>query len=160
MDFSNSEPANIATHKTRPSTLWYAALGVLLVINLLMWLSGGFGVLVTALFSVLSLAALAAGNSVQKYRRIVFVIVIPGLLSWIAATYGFYVAFNNGYGVWQRRSSRALPAHRQVTLSWPALLGLLIGILVPIGILECYVFLHQAAVEAFTGLDARQRAAL
>ncbi len=155
MDFSNSEPANIATHKTRPSTLWYAALGVLLVINLLMWLSGGFGVLVTALFSVLSLAALAAGNSVQKYRRIVFVIVIPGLLSWIAATYGFYVAFNNGYGGLATQIFQSVASASTGNSILAALLGLLIGILVPIGILECYVFLHQAAVEAFTGLDAK-----
>ena len=155
MDFSNSEPVSNATHKARPSTLWYVALGVLIVINMLLWVSGEFSVLVAPLFSVFSLAVLTAGDSVEKYRRIIFVIVVPGLLSWIIAAYALYLAFENGYGGLATQIFQRIASGSTGNSIFAVLLGLLIGVLVSIGILEGYVFLHQAAVQAFTGLDAK-----
>ena len=155
MDFTNSEPVNGATHSSGPSTLWYVTLGVLLVVNGLLWLSGGVGIVVAALFSVLSIAALASGDSVQKYRRIVYILVVPGLLSWIAAAYAFYAALGNGNGGLATQIFQRIAGGATGDALLAAVLGLLIGVLIPIAILEGYVFMHQAAVEAFTGLDAK-----
>ena len=155
MDFTNSEPLNGVTHRTKPSTLWCVALGVLLVVNGFLWLSGGVGIVIAAAFSVFSIAALASGESVQKYRRIIYILVVPGLLSWIAAAYGLYAALDDGNGGLATQIFQRIAGGATGDVLLAALLGLLIGMLVPIGILEGYVFMHQAAVEAFTGLDAK-----
>ena len=149
MRSAGSEP------KKRLSTRWIITLVVLIIANLFVWQSGNFGVLASSLFSVLTVIIIASGKFARPYQRLAYILVVPGLLAWILAAHVFYAAFTTGYSGTVIRFLQRIAGGENGQITLAILLGLLVGILISIGFLEGYVFMHQATIQAFSGLDAK-----
>lgn len=137
------------------STRWIIVLVILGAMNLLVWRFGRFSPLFSSLFLILSIAIAALGRPVRQYRRLVLILVVPGLLVWTLAAHGFHMAITAGSGGIPVRFFQRVAGEAGGQVMFAVLAGLLAGMLASIAILEGYVFMHQAAIQAFTGLDAK-----
>ena len=155
MGLDNGTQSASSEPQGRVSTRWIIVLIVLIIANLFIWLSGYFSVSVASLFSVLTVAILASGKFMLRYRRLMYILIVPGLLAWIFAAHGFYIAFTSGYGGALVRFFQRIAGESNGQILLAILLGLLVGVLTSIGILEGYVFIHQATIQAFSDLDAK-----
>ncbi|GEM_PF-3773492 len=137
-----------------PSAGWFVALGILLVANLFMWFYPPAQSFRASVFSILSIMALAYSGAFKRYRRLIYAMVVPGLLSWTLVGHGFYwLASSSQYrgpGAAFIRGLAGGPATQSLV---SFVVGLVAGMLVPMLILEGYVFLNKDVVQAFSGLD-------
>mgnify|MGYP005838475543 FL=1 len=137
-----------------PSAGWFVALGILLVANLLMWFYPPMQSFRASVFSILSIVALAYSGAFRKYRRLIYAMIVPGLLAWTLAGHGFYWLANSsqyrGPGAAFVRGLAGGPTTESLV---SFVVGLVAGIVVPMLILEGYVFLNKDVVQAFSGLE-------
>jgi len=156
MDWETDYAEKLSDSKkgNKPSGGWFVGLGVLVIANLLMWFYPPMKSFSASVFSILSIVVLASTRTFKRYHRLVYAMIVPGLFAWTLVGHGFYwLVRSSGYSGPGAAFARGLAGgpHTQTLAAF--VVGLLAGILVPLLILEGYVFVNQDSVQAFSGLD-------
>ncbi len=139
--------------RPRLSGWWWFALGVSFFVTALVFRLVG---LVAGVFCALIALVLLInlGRPFRKFRRIVYVIIVPGVLT--AVLVASVLRIPEIADILRATPLRFIVSGPEAIAFWPVVIGLIAGFLAPLLIISIYVLLNIDQLTSFTSLEAKE----